>query len=308
MLPATSSTDNTRGILFMLASCVGFIVNDTCVKLASTDMTIPQVIVLRSLIALPLVLVYCWHQGLLGNLRTFRNRVLWWRTLGEVGGTAAYLTALARLDIAAATAIAQTTPLAVTAGAAVFLGEKVGVRRWSAILVGFCAVMLIIRPGMEGFNAWGLMVLLSVSFVALRDLTSRMLPDDIHPLTVTVVSLAALVGLGLAMSPFEPWTPITTRSLLYCLVAAVTLSLAYAFVVLAVRYGEMSSIAPFRYSFLLWAILVQIVVFSVWPDGPTLIGSAILIGTGLYTVFRERKVRGAAASLTSKPATVPPPS
>jgi drug/metabolite transporter (DMT)-like permease len=127
-------------------------------------------------------------------------------------------------------------------------------------------------------------------------------------LTVTVVSLAVLVPLGLVMSPFEPWRPVTGPALLYCLGSAVTLSVAYVLIVLAMRFGEVAVVAPFRYTFLLWAIVIQVVVFAVWPDALTLAGSAALAATGLYTVYRERKVKGPAkAQLTAPPATVPPP-
>jgi drug/metabolite transporter (DMT)-like permease len=307
MNPARTASHNQRGILYMIAACTGFIINDTFVKLASEDISIPQVIVVRSIIALPLVVLYCWHQGLLGNLRCLGDRFLWWRTVGEIGGTATYLTALARLEIANATAIAQMTPLAVTAGAALFLGEKVGIRRWTAIVIGFLAVLIVIRPGMQGFNAWSLMTLGSVGFVALRDLASRAMPLSIHPLTVTIVSLAVLVPVGLAMSPFEPWRPLTGRALLHCIGAALTLSVAYVLIVQAMRFGEVSVVAPFRYTFLLWAILIQVTVFAVRPDVLTLLGSVLLVATGLYTVYRERKLRGPAAQLTTPSATIPPP-
>jgi drug/metabolite transporter (DMT)-like permease len=294
-MPSPSpSRDNTRGILFMVAAVSGFIINDTFVKLASEDIPIPQVIVLRSLIALPPVILFCWHRGMLANVWVFRDRLLWWRTFGEIGGTVTYLTALARLDIAIATAIGQLNPLAVTAAAALFLGERVGVRRWTAIAIGFFAVLLVIRPGLEGFNAWSLLTLASVAFVVLRDLCSRAMPLTIHPLTVTILSLIALIPVGLALSLFEPWQPITLRAFLYCGGSAAVLSIAYVLIVQAMRFGEVSSVAPFRYTFLLWAILIQIVVFSAWPDALTLLGSAILVATGVYAVYRERKVTGRA--------------
>jgi drug/metabolite transporter (DMT)-like permease len=307
MPPVASLSENYRGIVYMVAASTLFIFNDTFVKLASEDIPVPQIIVLRSLIALPLALLFCWHQRLLGSLFALRDRFLWLRTVGELGGTAAYLTALARLEIANITAIAQTTPLAVTAAAALLMGERVGIRRWSAILVGFAAVLLVIRPGMEGFNAWSLLALLTVAFVVLRDLSSRAMALSVQPLTVTIVSLAALIPLGLALSVFEPWRPATVPALLYCFGSALTLCVAYVLVVHAMRHGEISVVAPFRYVFLIWAILIQIVVFAVWPDSWTLLGSAILVATGIYTVYRERKVKGAAAPLTAAPATVPPP-
>ncbi len=307
MPPAKALSENYRGIVYMVSASTLFIFNDTFVKLASADIPVPQIIVLRSLIALPLVVLFCWRQGVLGNFLAMRDRFLWLRTLGELGGTAAYLTALARLELANVTAIAQTTPLAVTAAAALLMGEKVGIRRWSAIFIGFLAVLLVIRPGMEGFNAWSLLVLLTVGFVVLRDLSSRAMAETVQPLTVTIVSLAALIPLGLAMSPFEPWRPLTAPAHLYCAGSALTLCVAYVLIVRAMRHGEISVVAPFRYIFLIWAIVIQIVVFAVWPDFLTLLGSAILVATGIYTVYRERKVKGAAARLTAAPATVPPP-
>ena len=307
MLSRSPKSDNTRGILYMLACCTGFIVNDMFVKLASEDISIPQVIVIRSLIAVPLVILFCWHRGMLGRLWKLRDRFLWWRTAAELGGTAAYLTALARMDIAVSTAIMQTTPLAVTAGAALFFGEKVGWRRWSAICIGFIAVLIVIRPGTAGFSPWSLLALMTVGFVVFRDLTSRRMADWVDPIAAALVALVALIALGLALSAVEPWRPLTGLSLLYCLGAAVSLSIAYVLVVSAVRFGEISVVAPFRYSILLWAILIQIAVFSVWPDRWTLIGSAILVATGLYTVYREHKAKGDHVPLSAGVTATAPP-
>ncbi len=291
----------------MLACCVGFIMNDMFVKLASVDIPIPQVIVIRSLLALPLVVGYCWYRGTLGSLLLIRDRFLAWRTFAELGGTAAYLTALARMDIAVSTAITQTTPLAVTAGAAIFFGEKVGWRRWLAITIGFCAVLVVIRPGTSGFSPWSLLPLLTVGFVVLRDLSSRRMKQWVDPIAVAFVSLVTLVPLGAALSVFEPWRPLTAAAFLYCFGAAVALSFAYVLVVSAVRFGEISVVAPFRYSVLLWAILIQITVFGVFPDRWTLIGSAILVTTGLYTVYREHKLKGDNVPLSAGVTATAPP-
>ena len=307
MASAQPISENYRGILFMVAACTGFILNDTCVKLASEELPIPQIIVLRSVMALPLVLLFCWQRGMLRDLLEVGDRHLWLRTLGEVGGTAAFLTALAHLDIANITAITQTVPLAVTAAAALFMGENVGVRRWSAIAVGFAAVMLVIRPGTEGFNAWSLLALCAVGCVVLRDLSSRAMASRISPLTVTVVSLLTLIPLGAVMSYWTPWQPVSGRALSLTFASAVMLSIAYVLVVHAMRHGEISVVAPFRYVFLVWAILIQIAVFAVWPDSLTLLGSAVLVATGLYTLYRERKVKGQAAPLTAAPAALPAP-
>jgi drug/metabolite transporter (DMT)-like permease len=304
---ARSLSENYLGILYMVAAGTGFVVNDTLVKLASEELPIPQIIVIRSLMALPPVLLFCWHQGFFRNLVEVGDRFLWLRTLGEIGGTATFLTALAHMHIASISAIAQLTPLAVTAAAALLLGEKVGIRRWSAILIGFLAVLLIVRPGTASFSVWSLLALICVGFVVLRDLSSRAMAPATHPLTVTVISLATLIPLGFAMSVWEPWVMPTPRALACCLGSAIALSFAYVLIVEAMRHGEVSVVAPFRYVVLVWAIVIQIAVFAVWPDAPTLIGSAILVATGLYTVYRERKVKGPGAPLSAAPATVPPP-
>ena len=185
MLPNTTLSDNSRGILFMLATVTGFAFGDTFVKLASADLSIAQIIIIRSLIAVPVVALVAWHQRAFTGIRQMAERFIALRAVGEVGATALYLSALVHLDIANATAILQIVPLATTAIAALLLGEPVGVRRWVAIGVGFLAVLMIVRPGMEGFNSWSLLALASVGFIVLRDLSSRLLPAATHPIAVS---------------------------------------------------------------------------------------------------------------------------
>jgi drug/metabolite transporter (DMT)-like permease len=307
-MPSRSrTTDNTRAILFMLGCCTGFILNDMFVKLASEDIPIPQVIVIRSLFAIPLVLVFCWRKQILSSLMRLGDRFLWFRTAAELGGTAVYLTALSRMDIAVSTSITQLAPLAVTAGAAIFFGERVGWRRWTAIAIGFVAVLIIIRPGMAGFSPWSLLALATVGFVVVRDLTSRRMLPWTDPIAVAFLALVTLVPLGIVLSSFEPWQPLTGRAMLCCLGAAAALSIAYVLLVPAIRLGEISVVAPFRYSVLLWAIAIQILVFGVLPDVPTLVGSVILVATGLYTVYREHKLKGNFVPLSAGVSATAPP-
>ncbi len=301
MSTASPFSENARGILFMLGSSIGFILSDTFVKLATETLSVGQVVALRSIIALPVVVIISVQQGAFSNFR-LNGRVIWLRTVGEIGATAFYLAALARMNIANATAVIQIIPLAVTAAAAIVLGERVGIRRWTAILIGLGAVLMIIRPGMEGFNIWSLSALAAVGFIALRDLSSRKLPEDMHPLAVVTLSLVAMIVLGLIMLPFSFWGPLTMGGLFLCAGSGLLLSFAFLMIIEAMRHGEIAVISPFRYSVMLFAILVQILVFAVWPDALTLIGSAVLIATGLYTLYRERKVKIAGAAMASEPA------
>lgn len=282
-------SDNSRGIVFMLAAVTAFIFSDTCVKLASDELSIAQIIVVRSLIACPFVVLLGLRQRAFRNMRAMAERFMALRVLGEVAATALFLTALAHMEIANATAVLQIVPLATTAAGALFLGEKVGMRRWSAIFIGFLAVLLIIRPGLEGFTGWSLLALASTGFIVLKDLSSRLLPLSTHPLAVSAWSIVAMVPLGFAMLPFEYWAPLTLRGTLLCAVAALFLSLGFVLITYAMRHGELAVVQPFRYAILLWAVLIQIVVFSAWPDSLTLLGGAILVATGLYTLYREAR-------------------
>ena len=308
MPPVTSLTENSRGILFMLATVTGFAFGDTFVKLASADLSIAQIIIIRSLIAAPVVGLIAWHQVAFADVRRMAERFIVLRAVGEVGATAIYLTALAHLDIANATAILQIVPLATTAVAALFLGEPFGIRRWGAIGIGLLAVLLIVRPGMQGFNAWSLLALASVGFIVLRDLSSRFLPAATQPLAVSTLSLVVMIPLGFAMLHFQSWEPLTLRAIIYCGASGIFLGTSFVCITLAMRHGEIAVVAPFRYAILLWAVVLQIAIFGVWPDSLTLIGSALLVATGLYTLYRERKAKSVKdAALSRVCAAVPPP-
>jgi drug/metabolite transporter (DMT)-like permease len=298
-MSSSSASSNSRGILFMVAASTGFIINDTCVKLASEEISIAQIIILRSLIALPLFLLVGWHQGAFRHARVFGERFIWLRTLGELGSTALYLTALAHMDIANSTSIMQVVPLATTAAAAYFFGEKVGLRRWTAVLIGLAAVMLIVRPGLEGFSAWSLLALAGVGFVVLRDVSSRMMPPASHPIAVSALSLVMLVVLGAAMLSLESWEPVSWRAFLLCAGSGATLSISFVLIVQAMRHGELAVVSPFRYVLLLWAIIIQVMIFGVVPDALTLAGAAILVATGLYTLYREGKRGTRSAALSA---------
>ena len=274
----------------MLAAVAGFIFNDTAAKLASAELATGQIIFLRGLIASPLIIVLAWWQSALLQVRHLRHKWVLWRTAGEVAATALYLTALFNMPIANATAILQTVPLATVAGAALILGERVGIRRWSAVLIGFAGVLLIVRPGSDGFNIWSLFALAAVGAILLRDLSSRVLPAGTPVLGIASLSAVAVTGLGAVMVTFGEWRPVSALALFYLAISAVFLLAAYSFILMAMRAGEVSLVAPFRYTILLWAIVIQIIVFGVWPDAPMLAGSAILVAMGLYTLYRERLV------------------
>ena len=283
-----------HGIFFMLAAMAAFILNDTCVKLASENLPTGQIIFIRGLIATPLIVLLAWQRGALVRPAVVLHRSVFWRTIGEMSATVLYLSALFHMPIANTNAILQTAPLLTTAAAALFLGESVGVRRWSTIVIGFAGVLLIVRPGFEGFTAWSLAALAGSFAMVLRDLSSRLLPAEVPTLAVTVITTVCVMLLGGALSLAADWQPLAITDLAYLAGAAVFLTAAYIFIIATMRAGDVSLVAPFRYSIMVWAIIIQIIVFGAWPDGLTLAGSAVLVVTGVYMFARERAVARAA--------------
>lgn len=283
------------GILAMNLSMAGFVVNDALAKAASASIPLGQLMFTRGLMASALILVVCWATGALKALGALRHPALVWRVIGELGATLCYLTALVHIPLSNVTAIFMASPLAVTAAAAVFLAEPVGWRRWTAILVGFAGVLVIVRPGLEGFNGYGLLVLLAVAFVALRDLATRQMPKEVPTFLATALTAVVITVTGVVMMPieslfsnFDTWQPLQTKTLLQLGFGACFLLVGYVFVIVAMRNGDMSAVAPFRYTSLVFALLIDVFVFGVVLDTPTLVGAAVIVASGLYTLWRER--------------------
>lgn len=280
-----------RGALFMSVAMAGFTTNDAIAKLVSASMNMGQVMLVRGLFATLLIGLVAWASGALRRPGVVLHPLVALRMTGEIGATVCFLTALSHMPLANATAVLQALPLAVTMGAALFLSEPVGWRRWSAITVGFVGVTIIVRPGLEGFNAYSLLALACVCFAALRDLATRRMPARIPSLllstaTATVVTLCGAV----LVVPYGGWAPLTGESVGLLAAAAVLLLFGYQFIIMAMREGEIASIAPFRYTGLIWSILLGIAIFGDVPDTLMILGAFIVVGSGLYSLYRERVI------------------
>lgn len=275
----------------MVISMAAFTVNDAIAKFVSDSMNMAQVMLVRGIFASMLVGVIAWQSGALTQLRHALNSMVMLRVAGDAAGTLTFLLALQHLPLANVSAILQALPLAVAMGAALFLGEGVGWRRWLAISVGFIGVLIVVRPGVEGFSVHSLLVLACVLFCAVRDLATRRIPEAIPSLLVSAVTSIAITILGAALLPtMGGWTPMQPGMVLYLALAAVLVLIGYQFIIMAMRVGDISFIAPFRYTALLWAIALSIVIFGDFPDSAMIMGSAIIVASGLYTLYRERVV------------------
>ena len=287
----SKGSDNFRGAALMMASTAGFVFNDAMIKLAADNISLFQIIFLRGLLASTLMALLAWKtKSLLPVLRKSDWSLLAYRVVGEIGATLCYLTALFNMPLANATAILQVLPLAVTLGAALFIGESIGWRRYLAIIIGFVGVLIIIRPGVSGFNTYSLWVLAAVAFIALRDLTTRRISAHVPSTFVALLASVAITVTGAVFATSMDWKPVDATNLKLLVAAALFLICGYLFGVMAMRVGQISFISPFRYSTLIWAIILGFIVFGETPDGWTTIGSAIVIFTGIYTFYRERKI------------------
>jgi drug/metabolite transporter (DMT)-like permease len=293
----THFRENARAIIAMVAAMSAFILNDTLVKLASDTLPIGEILFLRGAIAVLLIGWVVFARGEHKEWRTLRHGTVAWRTVGELGATLVYLTALFHLPIANATVLMQTVPLVSVAAAAWFFGERVGMRRWTAVAIGFVGVVVVVQPGVGSFNIYSLLVLVAVGFVTLRDLITRAIPGSLPILLLTAATSAVVGAAGLALWPFEEWSWPSLAVWLYVIGSSVTLTIAYYLIVVAMRAGEIGVVAPFRYVVIVWAIILGFLVWGDRPNTLTLIGTAIIIATGVYTFHRERLLsrRNAAA-------------
>lgn len=283
-------SDNMRAAIFMMASMAGFSMNDAFIKLVGVDLPLFEAVFLRGLIATALIGGLALREGS-WRFRPGRRdqRLIAQRCFAEIGGTVCFLTALFHMPIANASAILQSVPLAVTLAAALFLGETVGWRRYAAIGIGFLGVMIIVRPGAEGFNAYAFWAVASIGFIVLRDLSTRRLTPDAPALSIALVTSASLtLAAGLA-ALWTDWQPISLAHAGLLCIAGTGLLIGYIFGVKSMRLGDIGFTQPFRYTLLIWAILNGILLFGEWPDVWTLIGSAVVVATGLYTLHRERR-------------------
>ncbi len=212
------------------------------------------------------------------------------RTLSEAAAAIFYIIALAYAPLSMTSALLQASPLVVTAGAALFLGETVGWRRWTSITVGFLGVMIILSPWDARFDPTGLFTVACVIVLASRDLATRAMPMRIGTFQVATWAYLGLVPSGVALMAAmgHSFVPPSPGQWLGLSGALLTGLFGYYAVVAAMRLGEVSVVAPFRYTRLVFALIVAAIFFAERPQASTLIGAAIVVGSGLYAFARER--------------------
>jgi drug/metabolite transporter (DMT)-like permease len=302
-----TSNDNLRAAILMTVGMAAFTVNDTCMKAVTATLPLYQSIFLRGLVAtVAIAAIARATGGLRLRLGARDTRMIGLRMMGEIGSTVAFLTALKHMPLANLSAIVQSMPLALTLAAAALLGEGIGWRRLTAIAVGFLGVLLIVRPGTEGFDRFSVLGLVCVALVVLRDLSTRFVSPAVSSQTVALFASASVTLSSALVLPFTEWHPPTGREVALLVGASGFLILGYLTVVIASRRGDIGVVAPFRYTALLFAILLGWAIFGQLPDSLTVAGGALIVASGIYTLYRSRRV--APQSVGADPeGTDPPP-
>lgn len=290
MPTASPAADNTRAAALMVGSMAFFAVEDLFLKRSAEALPPGQVLALTGAAGACVfwALAARQRQPVL-SMDALRGMPLL-RTLAEAAAAIFYILALALAQLTMTSALLQASPLVVVAGAALFLGEKVGWRRWASILAGFLGVLVILEPWDADFDPVGLLTVACVLVLAVRDLATRVMPARIGTFQVATWAYLGLVPSGAALmagtgQAFVMPTPGQWAGLGGALISGL---FGYYAVVAAMRLGEVSVVAPFRYTRLVFAMIIAMIFLGERPSGSTLLGAALVVGSGLYAFARER--------------------
>lgn len=283
--------DNVKGILAMLASAAGFVANDATIKVVTEELPNGQIIFLRGIAATALMGLITSIMGGWRSPAVLLRPAMALRLVSAAAATLFVVASLRHLPLSTTNAIIQVSPLVVTAGAAILLGAHVGWRRWSASIVGFLGVLLIIKPGTAAFEATAWLALACLAAASTRDLITRFIDHAVPSILVTFATSAVITLCGLALLPFESWLMPTPRALWLLLFSSVCLFVAYHYGIVAMRTGEIPVVAPFRYASILGALLLGYAIWGHVPDLASLSGIGLICAAGLYLLVQERRTR-----------------
>lgn len=286
--------ENVRAALLIFAGMVAFTTNDTIVKLLTEHLPVGEVMFVRGIAVVGVLIVLLRRRHRAVPLAACLERHVVIRALLEAGITFCFLAALARMPIANATTLFFSAPIMLTVLAALVLGEKVGPRRWLAIFTGFTGVVIVAGPRGE-FSAVALLPVAAAAMSATRDIVTRFVPATVPSIAVSLTSAAAVTLAGLLTAP-AGWPVPGTVELGLMLLCSALVTVGYLAYVAAIRLGEVSFVAPVRYTAIPMAMLAGYVLWGHVPATTTWLGTAVIIGSGLFIFHRARKVQAAASA------------
>ena len=282
--------NNFKGILLMLIAMAGFTMEDLFMKKLSVNLSTGQILITLGFGSSLVFALMAKSKGYKLTAKIFWSKGMIIRQFAEGIAAIAFITSLTLIPLSTVAAVFQATPLVITMGAALFLGEAVGWRRWLAIIVGLIGVLIIIRPGLNSFDPNVGYVLIAVLFVTVRDLITRKLPMNVPSTIVSFQAFASLIIAGgiLIFLSDQKIVSLDENQIYFVLGGIIFGVIGYYCIVASTRIGEAGVVTPFRYSRLLFAIIIGFLFFNERPDFYTLLGASIVIMTGIYTVLRER--------------------
>ncbi|SIS79690.1 uncharacterized membrane protein [Phaeovulum vinaykumarii] len=273
----------------MVASMAGFALEDMFIKSAATRLPVGEILILFGLGGMVFFAALAWARGQALLHPAILSRAIGLRALSEVAGRLGYTLAIALTPLSSASAILQATPLVVVAGAAVLFGERVGWRRWLAIAIGFAGVLVILRPGLEGFRWASLLAVLGMAGFAGRDLATRAAPAVLSNVQLGIYGFFMLIPTGAILMAITGGWAIPPAPAARDIAAATVFGVAaYYALTAAMRLGEVSAVTPFRYTRLIFAMILGWLAFAERPDLPMLVGAGLIVASGLYTLSAGR--------------------
>jgi drug/metabolite transporter (DMT)-like permease len=282
---------NTRAALLMVLAMAGFALGDAFVKLSAGAMSIAQVLIFMSVPGVIIFAILAKRSGQDVFSSQFFDKTVLMRNSVEAFTAICMVSALSLAPLSLVISIIQAVPLFVTLGAALILKEKVGPRRWIALIAGFFGVMLMLRPDASGISFGALLALFAAVGLSTRDLLTRVMPARIGTLQMATWGTAALIPAGFLMLPFTgPHGMPSLSAWGIVLYASLVNAVGYYSITAAMRLGEVSFVTPFRYTRLVFALIIAALFFAEQPDALTLLGAFIVIGSGLFVMWRERKL------------------
>ena len=283
---------NLRGIVYMLISMAGFALADTLIKITTATVAPAQVFLIMISGSFVVFLAMALYQkDRLFDKRAFAPIMLM-RYLAEISGMMGMVMALAYVPLSTVGAVTQATPILVAVAAVIFLGEQVSWRRWSAIAAGFVGVLLIIQPGSQGFDHSVLWAVLAMVALSVRDLSTRMIPVGIPSTSLASYTMLATIPAALAWVWSEQLELVPPQMNWPLMLSVIVLgSVGYMFLIASLRMSEVSIVTPFRYSRIIFLLVLGVVIFDERPNFLVLAGATLVIASGVYMIWREQQVR-----------------
>ena len=274
----------------MVLAMAAFSIEDMLIKAAANIVPVGLILALFGLGGMMIFILLTWKKDEVVIHPAILSRPILVRAACEVIGRLTFVLAITLTALSSASAILQATPLIAIIGAAFFFGEEVGLKRWIAVLIGFIGVLMIIRPGLEGFESASLFAVIATLGFAGRDLATRGAPKVLSNMQLGVYGFFVLIPTGIAMMLYsgEPMQ-IDFLSSMQITGAIIFGVIAYNALTIAMRTGDVSVVSPFRYTRLLFALGLGVFVFGENPDLITLLGSLLIVVSGAYTLIQSRK-------------------